>query len=543
MNMSKKLLLSTFFWLAAVIIASAEPRMTKLEKMYDRDGDRIFENLRERMAASKPNEQLPVIIQYKENTPIAGTFAARLNHIQAQQVKRAYHNIPAVAVSMSAKQIDAARTDPWVEHIELDSQVKAAMDTARASFGVDNVRTQFGFTGDGDGIKGNFSRNDIVIAVIDTGVNDSHPDLRGKVLYWKDFISGRKTPYDDKGHGTLVAGVALGTGKKKKKYMGVAPQAALVAIKVLDDEGSGTESDAIAGLDEVLDRKAEFNIRIVNMSLAVLGNSAGRDALSQAANRLVSNGIVVVVAAGNQGPASRTIGAPSAASKVITVGAGADLGEKGFSLASFSGRGPTADGRVKPDLWAPGVRISGPKSRGGYTTANGTSFASPFVAGVVALMLGANPTLTPSAVKKILTKTAQKWAPGKRNSESGFGRLQAYDAVTRAGAITEDLDPPRVPSVIFWKSSITTAEVHNHPFTVGALKDFIAVTAIVYDAPGPGLILELLDPSGNIVARKDDSSRQEGLAFKPIETGVYTLRVTGFGGSTPYLLDISADQN
>jgi serine protease AprX len=535
-----------FFLLLCLVwtfLASAENVGTKGEKIYDRDGDRIFENLWERMQKANSEELLPVVILYREDTPIAGTFAARLNHIRAEKIKYSYRNIPAVSLSMTSAQIEAAKTDPWIRHIEYDSRVKASMDTARASFGVDAIRTQFGYTGNADGIKGNFSKNDIVVAVIDSGVADDHPGLRGKVLYWKDYVNNRSTPYDDNGHGTRVSGVVLGTGKGEKKYAGVAPQAALVSIKVLDSEGSGFISDVIAGIDEVIDRRVQFNIRILNLSLAIPGSSDGDDAASDAANRAVSSGIVVVVAAGNEGPDSETIGSPSAATKVITVGAGADLGERGFFLASFSSRGPTADGRVKPDLWGPGVGIVSTDRRGRYRAANGTSFATPFVAGVVALMLEANPALKPRRIKKILVRGAENWAPGGRNNEAGGGRLQAYDAITKAATITEDLDPPDVPKVLFVRTTIDSNQTHSYTFNVTGTQNHIAITAVVFNAPGTGLILDLVSPTNSVLATQNNSSRHETLAFKPNVLGVYTVRVTAVGGFTPYLLDISADRD
>jgi serine protease AprX len=337
----------------AVVASAAAPGITKPEKLFDKDGDRIFENLRERMQTAKADDFLPVVILYKENAPVAGTFSARLNQIRVDKVRYSYRNIPAVSASLTVRQIDEIRKDPWVEHIEYDAPVKAAMTTARQSFGVDAVRKQFGFTGDGDGVKGNYSKNDIVIAIADSGVNLANRDLQGKVLFWKDFHGSGANPYDDNGHGTHVAAVALGSGKQKKKLEGVAPEAALVAFKVLDHAGSGAVSNVIAAIDEAIARRSELNIRILNLSLAVSGSSSGKDTFSVAANRAVAAGIVVIVAAGNEGPGSKTIGAPSAAAKVITVGAGADLGERGFYLADFSSRGPTADGRIKPDIWAP----------------------------------------------------------------------------------------------------------------------------------------------------------------------------------------------
>ena len=250
---------------------------------------------------------------------------------------------------------------------------------------------------------------------------------------------------------------------------------------------------------------------------------------------------VVVVAAGNEGPGSETIGSPSAAEKVITVGAGGDLGERGFYLADFSSRGPTADGRIKPDLWAPGVRIQSTYA-GRYRSVNGTSFAAPFVTGVVALMLEANGGLRPSKIKSILLNSAEKWAPGNKSNEAGKGRLRAYEAITRAAAIKEGLHPPNVPSVSFLKSSINAGEVQAHSVPVGGTKNFIAITVVLYN-PGAGLQMELLAPNGSVLAQNTGFSRHEQLNFKPVTTGLYTLRLTGLGSSSPYLLDISADKN
>src|SRR5262249_37531949 len=153
----------------------------------------------------------------------------------------------------------------------------ACMNTATDSFGVQNVRNQFKLTGDGDGNPMTYSSSDVVIGIIDTGIDGSHPDLKGKTLYWKDFINGRKDPYDDEGHGTHVAGVAAGSGKSNRLYTGVAPGAALAVFKVLNSSGSGNVSDGIAAIDQAISLKSRYNIRILNLSLAVGGTSSGTD--------------------------------------------------------------------------------------------------------------------------------------------------------------------------------------------------------------------------------------------------------------------------
>lgn len=506
------------------------------ERIYDQDGNKIFENLQDRMSRSQMGEKIPTIVLFKDGQ--AGIAADR---ILRQSAAHKFVNIPAAAVALSRQEIEQLAADPQIEHIELDTKVKACMESARLYFGVQKVRTQFGFTGDIDGVLTRYTSQDVVIAIIDTGINAAHPDLRGKVLFWKDFVNGRSTPYDDEGHGTHVAGVAAGAGKANARYAGVAPGAALAVFKVLDSGGSGSESNAIAAIDEVISRRLQLNIRILNLSLAITGSSNGKDALSRACNRAVANGITVVVAAGNEGPNPRTIGSPSAAVSVITVGAGADPGDKGFYIASYSSRGPTADGRIKPDLWAPGIRIRSARASGGYSDISGTSLATPFVAGVVALMLDARPTLTPATIKQILIGTAARWAPGRKNNETGAGRLQAYQAVTRAAAITNNLQPPRIPDLYFRKVTIQDGETQSYSIPVASLRFPIAVTVIIQNFLGADLDVELISPSGTLLRRAATIDRQETLSFLPLQIGTYTVNVNAFGGSSSYILDLSTD--
>jgi len=533
------------FFLVPAVIALGGPSRTESWKIFDEDGDHIFENLHARMQSAGASEKIPVIIQYRDSYKAAGTYLARVKSIVSEgAVKFAYRNIPMVAVSLTPAQIEIIRKDSWIDHLELDAKTKACMDTAKASFGVNKLKAQFGLTGDGDGIIGNYSKNDIVIAIADTGVEPEHPDLKGKILYWKDFSGQRQAPYDDNGHGTHVAGVALGAGKLNPQLAGVAPQAALVAFKVLDIGGSGDISNAIAAIDEAIARKQEFNIRILNLSFAVEGSSNGRDALSMACNRAVSNGIVVIAAAGNDGPDTRTIGTPAAASSVITVGAGADLGEKGFYLADFSSRGPTTDGRIKPDLWGPGVQIRSPRVRfgvGGYSSVSGTSFAAPFVSGVVALMLDSNAGLNPGKIKSILKNTAARWQSGGQNNDSGAGRLQAYQAAVRAATITAHVRPPIIPEIKSLTASIAPFEVQTIQFNLISTRFPIAITLIYSNHPAANLELEVITPSGSIFHQPDSKERQETLAFKPTATGTYNIRVISLQGSSPYVVTISAD--
>ncbi|HSE40087.1 MAG TPA: S8 family serine peptidase [Acidobacteriota bacterium] len=526
-------LIVLFVWYHAVAYATASP------KFYDEDGDRIFENLNKRMQHVSAGERIPVIIQFREDTPRAGTYAARISDVlKSGSLRYSYQNFPAVAASLSTSQIREVLKDPMVEHIELDGVIKKAMDGARSSFGVQQVRSQFGFDGNRDVIT-TYSTTDIVAAIIDTGINANHPDLQNKILFWKDYVNSRSQPYDDEGHGTSVAGVLAGTGRSNRQFSGVAPGAALVVFKTLDSSGNGTISNGIAAVDETISRKSEFNIRILNLSFSTSGSSNGKDALSRICNRAVTNGISVVVAAGNEGPSSRTIGAPGAAASVITVGAGADLNEKGFFLAEFSSRGPTADHRIKPDLWGPGVKIRTTRSGGGYRVVTGTSFATPFVSGVIALMLDANSTLQPASIKSILMSTTERWIKSGKNNEAGFGRLQAYQAITRAGSITANLHPPEVPDLFSSARALTANSVMTVDVDLASIKYPLAITCIALN-PGGNVDLELFSPAGLLLAQASTLERQESLAFKPSSAGTYVVTVRAVT-SAQFAITISGD--
>ena len=255
-----------------------------------------------------------------------------------------------------------------------------------------------------------------------------------------DFVNWRDTPYDDYGHGTHVAGIIAGNGMDSSgARSGIAPNARLIVLKALDGTGTGRISDVIAAMDYVLVNRAALNIRVVNLSVATgVYESYDDDPLTRAAQRLVRAGVVVVAASGNYGhdPQGRImyggVTAPGNAPWVLTVGASSHMGTTDRSddrIAGFSSRGPTAiDLAAKPDLVAPGVGIESlsdpssafyttqspyllegtvPTTYLPYLSQSGTSMAAPVVSGTVALMLQANPSLTPNQVKAILQYTAE----------------------------------------------------------------------------------------------------------------------------------------
>ena len=331
--------------------------------------------------------------------------------------------------------------DPRVARLMIDRPVFPTLFRTGAATGATVARDEFGLTGAGVGV-----------VVIDSGVTSWHDDLYladgvtrldGRIAHFKDFTgtaAAAATPSDEYGHGTHVAGIISGSGMDSGgARSGIAPGAHLVVLKVLDGDGNGYISDVIAALDYAVAIKDLFNIRVINLSVASgVFESSRHDPLAQAARRAVDAGIVVVAAAGNLGTGEDGqvqyggITSPGNDTSVLTVGAASHQGTARRSddlVAAFSSRGPTwIDFAAKPDLVAPGVGTEStvdptstlalthadyllPGTQGSsdrpYLSLSGTSMAAPVVAGTVALMLEANPSLTPNAVKAILQYTAQ----------------------------------------------------------------------------------------------------------------------------------------
>ncbi|HEX6098872.1 MAG TPA: S8 family serine peptidase [Thermoanaerobaculia bacterium] len=252
----------------------------------------------------------------------------------------------------------------------------------------------------------NNARGDgIVVAVIDTGIDGTHPALAGKVIGGYDFVDNDGDPMDDHGHGTHVAGIIAAEGGT---MTGVAPGVRLLAYKVLNAEGRGMTSGVIAAIERALDPNGDGNFSdradIANLSLGDRGRPDGP--LAQAVDRAVAAGMVVCAAAGNDGAFHR-IGSPAGAARAITVGA-SGIEEGTTVLAYFSSRGPaTGNAAIKPDVIAPGQRIVSTWLHHGYNEASGTSMATPYVAGLAALLLEEHPGWTPDRVKSALATTAR----------------------------------------------------------------------------------------------------------------------------------------
>jgi len=290
----------------------------------------------------------------------------------------------------------------------------------------------------------------VTVAVVDSGVFNTS-NLQGRVLGNFNFNPAYHDGLDRYGHGTHVAGIIADDGTiNGGQYMGIAPKANILNIRVSDDQGGATESDVVSGLQWINDNRTAYNIRVVNLSLnSSVAQSYKTSPMDAAAEILWFNGIVVVAAAGNNGTA--TLYPPANDPFVITVGATADKGTPSLlddTVARFSAWGTTEDGFVKPDLVAPGSKIvaylpdnpllESPKKHpanqvdANYFRMSGTSMAAPVVSGAVALLLQSNPSLTPDQVKSRLKATAISdpllW-PGYDPVKAGAGYLDVHAAV------------------------------------------------------------------------------------------------------------------
>ncbi len=536
----------------------------KLAKRADKDKNKIFDDLEE-LLQGKPNEKEFDSIVIFEESLSGALFDNIRGKIGDFSIKYQYQSISGIAVTLNKGQIIALSKIPLVKQIEHDAEVVLFLNKANYWFGTEKARTDFALDGNTDG-SSNYSKDDIVVAVLDTGIDPGHLDLDGgKIIGWKDFATGEPNPYDQvqgcAGHGTHVSSIVAGEGEGNSLYKGVAPGAALVGVKVLKKRGQdcvGTMSDVDAGIQWVIDNKDTYGINVINMSIGAPGSSDGTDSTSQLVNQAVDAGIVTVVSAGNEGPRKYTIGSPAAAAKAITVGAMADVqpgtaggfscGDApgyGFYQICFSSRGPTADERIKPDISAPGVFITAAKAdtTNDYIEYSGTSMASPFVAGLAGLMLQANPSLTPSQVKTKIMDTALDWGPSGDDIDYGTGRLNGYEAIKSAGGYSGT--NIATPEHQYLTGNLTeTGNENLYDINVTDISYPIAVTLVMPDwqsSSNPDFDLYLYDTDGTTeLDRSISTTRQETVGYQPSATGTYKLKVYSYTGNGDYFFDQSA---
>ena len=278
--------------------------------------------------------------------------------------------------------------------------------------------------------QGMYLGQGIRTAVLDTGISN-HPDLRGRILNFRDFTGKPGRPEDDSGHGTHVAGILAGDGTASSgAYSGMAPRSELIIGKVLDREGNGNVDIVLKGIEWLISLKDSLNIRIVNISVGTQPDldRNQKQLLLKAVEDLWDMGLTVVVSAGNYGPKAGTVSVPGNSRKVITVGV-PDSPLPAVSCRktnlNYSGRGPTGECVIKPDVYAPGTGIISCNSRYSlpgehlYTIKSGTSMATPVVSGAVACLLSKYPDMTNVEVKLKLRESCSPF-PG---TEAGWGML------------------------------------------------------------------------------------------------------------------------
>jgi subtilisin family serine protease len=376
---------------------------------------KIHQLLAKQLTSQSSESPIRVIVKYREHVAKARAVeSARL----PQAPSRVLSVMPAVALAAAPAQIEVLGREPDVERIWPDLRVHTCLDVSARLIGAPEVWDR-GHTGAGIGV-----------AVLDTGVDLEHPDFAGRIAGMADFTG--EGVADLNGHGTHVAGIACGDGRAHNgAYTGIAPCAYLYVAKVLDRQGAAYMSDVMAGLDWAI----EQDVHVINLSLSGPPPGDGSDALSETCDLVVERGFVVCVAAGNSGPESSTIGPPGCARQVITVGASTD----DDTLLDASSRGPTSDGRTKPDVVFPGLGIVSCRAQDttlgspldlAYTEVSGTSMATPHASGLAALLLEDDPGLTPVEIKELMTTTAVDL--GCEQNVQGAGRGDAAAAVAQA---------------------------------------------------------------------------------------------------------------
>ncbi len=285
------------------------------------------------------------------------------------------------------------------------------MDQVRKKLRAEEAH-QNGYTGRG-----------VTVAVMDTGIVP-HMDFDSRILKFRDFTQNRTRVYDDNGHGTHVAGIIAGSGRAGRGvYTGIAPEAGLFVAKVLDRKGNGNTSQVVKAIDDIIENRKEYNIRVLNISVGMLpsADETEKENLIAAVEKAWNHGIVVIAAAGNNGPGKNSVTVPGQCKSIITVGSIDDYARHGRGLKSgYSGRGPTECCVVKPEILAPGTAIKSCSARGnGYEVKSGTSMSAPVIAGAVALLLQKHPELTPAQVKLRLYERTVRIAEAKERGYWG----------------------------------------------------------------------------------------------------------------------------
>lgn len=398
--------------------ARDESKTITIRDPRDLNGNGIEDSLE-----GQKSKDLKVIVIHEDN------FKENLTGVASSLEKR-FKVLPGSAMTVSSDDLEQiARTD-GVQGVYTDQKLTVLSDSGsrdRSSNGpliIDDPREIVRPRGEG-----------VTIALIDTGADADHQALDGKIVTFQDFVNHQIEPYDDNGHGTHCASLISGS-----LGIGVAPGAKLVVIKVMDRDGACYLSDALRALDWCLENKDRYGIKIISFSVGGEGPSEGGSLLDEACDKMVEEGLIMCVAAGNSGPAPSSIVMPGDAEKVITVGAVDRCG----LIFDQSSRGPTSTGEIKPDLVTLGVDVVSALagSKNGQSSVSGTSMAVPQVSGASAILLEADPDLEPADIKRLLLKTADDLGADGKDNLYGFGALNLTRALESINVQAKELSPP-----------------------------------------------------------------------------------------------------
>src|SRR5262245_14866585 len=456
--------------------AATKDDAAKQNGSQNRGPQKLAHDLQDQIKNRGTQDTLKVILQLEGK--ISGPLNALLRS-NGIKIKRQFSNFNALALELPADVVEALANFPEVAFLSMDSEVRTLGGHVAHTTGADKVRTM--------GADGSLDGNGIGIAILDSGIYGAHVAFKdaqtgqSRIVVNLDFTGEGRTD-DPYGHGTHVAAAAAGNGLVANgEYIGIAPRAKIINLRVLNSQGVGKVSNLLAALNWLLDNAATYNVRVANMSLGLPAvNSYKNDPLCLAVRELVNRGIVVTAAAGNNGKNSLgekiygEIHSPGIEPAAITVGAVDTKGTDNRaddSIATFSSRGPTRsystdeygvrhyDNLVKPEICAPGNKTVFAESPNNLLLTqnptldanvsldptrkqmrlSGTSMAAPLVAGTAALMFEANPSLTPSLMKSLLMYTAQQ-LPSFNMFEQGAGELNIDGAVRLAKLVRTDLN-------------------------------------------------------------------------------------------------------
>jgi subtilisin family serine protease len=434
--------------------------------------------LRSQMEASSSKEMLPIILYFQDGTTqeemielIAG------QELPSVEIKHIFHLIPIVslyATTEAAKKLSRIST---IKAMALDTERHIAIsDTNDNEY---HSLNNLGYIHPDEILSADdmwdqgYDGTGITVAIIDSGAQGDHPDLEGQIIGFKDFVNQHDDmnpadgidAYDDNGHGTACAWLVAGTGESNDGiYKGMAPGAELLIIKALNEEGSGTDADIAEAIEFAVDEEVD----VISLSLGgPWSDSNYIDPSVLACQQAVDVGIVVAVAAGNDGPAPLTITSPGITEETITVGSSS--GSAG--IVAFSSRGPVhrtitnpKGYYAKPDIVAPGYEVFSGRyvssstqeypiynsSQYGnlYTQWSGTSASTPIIAGLTALLLDKHAALSPLETKAALMETATDL--DQDSMEQGWGLpnvTKASERIEESGGMLTFMAPRKYPTL------------------------------------------------------------------------------------------------